>query len=139
MKRYSTGNRIAMNTLRRGDFGDVLGITGAYMTAPTYFEGAPDYTGFYLHHCVHYMDLIPWFAGDDFGDMQVRSVSPAPGKLLLHMQLHHAGRRDRQRGHGHCAVARYADGRAPHHGRPRAPSRRQHHRRSYLPRSAVQG
>lgn len=87
MKRYSTGNRIAMNTLRRGDFGDVLGITGAYMTAPTYFEGAPDYTGFYLHHCVHYMDLIPWFAGDDFGDMQVRSVSPAPGKLLLHMNF----------------------------------------------------
>ncbi|SEL75946.1 myo-inositol 2-dehydrogenase / D-chiro-inositol 1-dehydrogenase [Roseivivax marinus] len=87
MKRYSTGNRIAMNTLRDGDFGDVLGITGAYMTAPTYFEGEPDYTGFYLHHCVHYMDLIPWFAGEDFGDMQIRSASPAPGKLLLHLNF----------------------------------------------------
>ncbi|MBR9893843.1 Gfo/Idh/MocA family oxidoreductase [bacterium] len=87
MKRYSTGNRMAMNVLRGGDFGDVLGITGAYMTAPTYFEGEPDYSGFYLHHCVHYMDLIPWFAGEDFGDMQVRSVSPQPGKLLLHLNF----------------------------------------------------
>lgn len=87
MKRYSTGNRIAMNTLRSGEFGDVLGITGSYMTAPTYFEGEPNYTGFYLHHCVHYMDLIPWFVGEDFGDMQVRSASPAPGKLLLHVNF----------------------------------------------------
>ncbi|MCA0942737.1 Gfo/Idh/MocA family oxidoreductase [Salipiger pacificus] len=91
MKRYSTGNRIAMNELRSGNFGDVLGITGAYMTAPTYFEGEPDYTGFYLHHCVHYMDLIPWFAGEDFGDMQLRSVSPQPGKLLLHLNFTTAG------------------------------------------------
>ena len=29
------------------------------MTAPTYFVGNPDYTGFYLHHCVHAMDLVP--------------------------------------------------------------------------------
>ena len=87
MKRYSTGNRMAMNVLRGGSFGDVLGITGAYMTAPGYFEGQPDYTGFFLHHCVHYMDLIPWFAGEDFGDMTVRSVSPAPGKLLLHLNF----------------------------------------------------
>uniref|UniRef100_A0A2A3K243 Oxidoreductase n=1 Tax=Alloyangia mangrovi TaxID=1779329 RepID=A0A2A3K243_9RHOB len=91
MKRYSTGNRIAMNEVRSGNFGDVLGITGAYMTAPTYFEREPDYTGFYLHHCVHYMDLIPWFAGEDFGDMQVRSVSPQPGKLLLHLNFTTAG------------------------------------------------
>lgn len=87
MKRYATGNRIAMNTLREADFGPVLGITGTYMTAPTYFAQEPDYTGFYLHHCVHYMDLIPWFAGEDFGDMQVRSVSPQPGKLLLHLNF----------------------------------------------------
>jgi myo-inositol 2-dehydrogenase/D-chiro-inositol 1-dehydrogenase len=87
MKRYSTGNRIARNVLDGGDFGSVLGITGSYMTAPTYFEGEPDYTGFYLHHCVHYMDLIPWFAGEDFGDMLVRSASPAPGKLLLHVNF----------------------------------------------------
>lgn len=87
MKRYSTGNRIAKNVLDGGEFGQVLGITGAYMTARTYFEGEPDYTGFFLHHCVHYMDLIPWFAGEDFGDMLVRSASPAPGKLLLHVNF----------------------------------------------------
>ncbi|RMC35623.1 Gfo/Idh/MocA family protein [Paracoccus alkanivorans] len=87
MKRYSTGNRIARNVLDGGEFGEVLGITGAYMTAPTYFEGEPDYTGFFLHHCVHYMDLIPWFAGEDFGEMQVRSVSRDPGRLLLHVNF----------------------------------------------------
>ncbi|MFV0335711.1 MAG: Gfo/Idh/MocA family protein [Tropicimonas sp.] len=87
MKRYSTGNRIAMNVLKGGGFGDILGITGAYMTAPTYFAGEPDYTGFYLHHCVHYMDLIPWFIGEDFGDMELRSVSPQPGRLLLHLNF----------------------------------------------------
>ncbi|MEH6727375.1 MAG: Gfo/Idh/MocA family oxidoreductase [Hyphomicrobiales bacterium] len=85
MKRYSTGNRIAKNILDKGDFGPVLGITGAYMTAPTYFEGEPDYLGFYLHHCVHYMDLIPWLTGGDFDDMSVRKVSPAPGKILFHV------------------------------------------------------
>jgi myo-inositol 2-dehydrogenase/D-chiro-inositol 1-dehydrogenase len=86
MKRYATGNRIAKNVLG-GSFGPILGITGTYMTAPTYFRGEPDYTGFFLHHCVHYMDLLPWFAGEDFGEMQVRSVSPAPGRLLLHMNF----------------------------------------------------
>ena len=85
MKRYSTGNRIARNVLDGDDFGRVLGVSGTYMTAPTYFEGAPDYTGFYLHHCVHYMDLIPWFAGADFEEMTVRKISPAPGKLLFHL------------------------------------------------------
>lgn len=87
MKRYSTGNRIARNILDGGDFGAVLGVTGTYMTAPTYFVGEPDYTGFFLHHCVHYMDLIPWFAGEDFGDLTVRSASPAPGKLLMHVNF----------------------------------------------------
>jgi myo-inositol 2-dehydrogenase/D-chiro-inositol 1-dehydrogenase len=85
MKRYSTGNRIAKNILDAGDFGPILGITGAYMTAPTYFEGEPDYSGFYLHHCVHYMDLIPWLTGGDFDDMTVRKVSPAPGRILFHV------------------------------------------------------
>lgn len=85
MKRYSTGNRIAGNILRGGDFGPVLGITGSYMTAPTYFVGEPDYTGFYLHHCIHYMDLIPWFAGAGFAEMAVRKVSPAPGRILFHL------------------------------------------------------
>ncbi|SDJ24116.1 Gfo/Idh/MocA family protein [Aliiruegeria lutimaris] len=85
MKRYSSGNRIAMNLLRHGDFGRVLGITGSYMTAPTYFEGEPDYTGFFLHHCIHYMDLVPWFASSEFAELTVRKVSPAPGRLLLHL------------------------------------------------------
>ena len=48
------------------------------MTAPTYFVGDPDYTGFYLHHCVHYFDLVPHLMG---------AVSSrrhrAPGWLLL--------------------------------------------------------
>lgn len=87
MKRYSTGNRIAKNVLETGGFGPVLGITGAYMTAPSYFEGEPDYSGFFLHHCVHYMDLIPWFTGEDFGDLSVRSISPASGKLLMHVNF----------------------------------------------------
>ncbi len=87
MKRYSTGNRIAHNILTGGEFGRILGVLGTYMTAPTYFEGEVDYTGFYLHHCVHYMDLIPWFAGAPFADMAVRSVEPEPGKLLFHLNF----------------------------------------------------
>ncbi len=85
MKRYSVGNRIARNVLRNGGFGEVLGITGAYMTAPGYFAGQTDHSGFYLHHCIHYMDLIPWFLDEDLGTMSVRSLSTAPGKLLVHL------------------------------------------------------
>lgn len=84
MKRYSTGNRIAKSVLE-GDFGPVHGICGSYMTAPTYFAGEVDYTGFYLHHCVHYMDLVPWLGGAPFAEMSVRKVEPAPGKLLFHL------------------------------------------------------
>ena len=87
MKRYSTGNRIARNILDGGDFGAVLGIHGSYMTAPTYFAGEVDYTGFYLHHCVHYVDLIPWFAGAEFADLGLRKNVPAPGKMLIHMNF----------------------------------------------------
>ncbi len=87
MKRYSTGNRIARNILDGGDFGPVLGIHGSYLTAPTYFAGEVDYTGFYLHHCVHYMDLIPWFAGAEFADLGLRKNVPAPGKMLIHMNF----------------------------------------------------
>lgn len=87
MKRYSTGNRIAKNVLTGGRFGPVLGIHGSYMTAPTYFEGEPDYTGFYLHHCVHYMDLVPWLVGAGFQDMTLRRIEPAPGKLLFHLNF----------------------------------------------------
>lgn len=87
MKRYSTGNKIAGNVVRGGDFGPVLGLTGTYMTAPTYFAGEVDYSGFFLHHCVHYMDLIPWFAGADFDEMSVRKIEPQPGKLLFHLNF----------------------------------------------------
>ncbi|MCJ7874358.1 Gfo/Idh/MocA family oxidoreductase [Phaeobacter sp. J2-8] len=85
MKRYSTGNRIAQNILRGDAFGPILGLTGSYMTAPTYFEGAVDYTGFYLHHCVHYMDLMPWLAGAPIAEMTVRRNAPAAGRILFHM------------------------------------------------------
>jgi len=84
MKRYSTGNRIAKSVLE-GDFGAVHGISGSYMTAPTYFAGEVDYTGFYLHHCVHYMDFIPWLGGAPFSEMSVRKVEPSPGRLLFHL------------------------------------------------------
>ena len=87
MKRYSTGNKIAKNILDGGDFGPVLGIHGSYMTAPTYFSGEVDYTGFYLHHCVHYMDLIPWFAGSEFADVKLRKNVPDAGKMLLHLNF----------------------------------------------------
>ncbi|GLK65334.1 MULTISPECIES: Gfo/Idh/MocA family protein [Paracoccus] len=87
MKRYSTGNKIAKNILNGGDFGQVLGIHGSYMTAPTYFAGQVDYTGFYLHHCVHYMDLITWFAGSEFADLRLRKNVPDAGKMLLHMNF----------------------------------------------------
>lgn len=85
MKRYSTGNRLAQNILRGDEFGPVLGITGSYMTAPTYFENEVDYTGFYLHHCVHYMDLMPWLAGSPIAEMTVRRNTPKPGTILFHM------------------------------------------------------
>lgn len=87
MKRYSTGNKIAKNILDGGDFGQILGIHGSYMTAPTYFSGQVDYTGFYLHHCVHYMDLITWFAGSEFADLRLRKNVPDAGKMLLHMNF----------------------------------------------------
>jgi myo-inositol 2-dehydrogenase/D-chiro-inositol 1-dehydrogenase len=85
MKRYSTGNRIAANILRGDEFGPILGLTGSYMTAPTYFAGEVDYTGFYLHHCVHYMDLMPWLAGSPIAEITVRRNTLAPGRVLFHM------------------------------------------------------
>ncbi|WP_108661888.1 Gfo/Idh/MocA family protein [Acuticoccus kandeliae] len=87
MKRFSTGNKIAHNVINGGDFGPVLGITGIYMTAPTYFVGEVDYSGFFLHHCVHYMDLVPWLAGAPIVDMALRKNEPEPGKLLLHVNI----------------------------------------------------
>ena len=85
MKRYSTANKMAGNILRGDEFGPVHGITGTYMTAPTYFEGEPDFTGFYLHHCIHYMDLMPWLAGSPLEDMDAHVCEAGKGKLLIHL------------------------------------------------------
>ena len=90
MKRYSIGNRIARNVIASGRFGEVLGMTGYYMTAPGYFAGNVDYTGFLLHHCVHYMDLAPFFAGPIVG-LTARKVEKTPGRLLFHVAMDFEG------------------------------------------------
>lgn len=89
MKRYSTANRIAINAVRAEDFGAPASFLGEYMTAPTYFAGNPDYTGFYLHHCVHYFDLVPCLMGE-VSDIGARRHELAPGKLLLHVDFRFA-------------------------------------------------
>jgi myo-inositol 2-dehydrogenase/D-chiro-inositol 1-dehydrogenase len=86
MKRHSTANRVAFNLTRAPEFGPVAGFLGHYMTAPTYFQGNPDYTGFYLHHCVHYLDLVPWLIGPLSG-LRVRKHEASPGRLLLHVDF----------------------------------------------------
>ena len=85
MKRYSTANRIAGNILHASGFGPRASLLGEYMTAPSYFVGNPDYTGFLLHHCVHAMDLVPWLMGEAVGNVQARKYEMEPGKLLLHV------------------------------------------------------
>ena len=89
MKRYSTANRIAANVVQNADFGTPASFLGQYMTAPTYFSGDPDYTGFYLHHCVHYLDLVPWLMGE-VENLTVRAHELIPGKLLLHVDFRFA-------------------------------------------------
>jgi myo-inositol 2-dehydrogenase/D-chiro-inositol 1-dehydrogenase len=84
MKRYSTANRIAGNLLADPEFGPRASLLGEYMTAPGYFVGNPDYTGFLLHHCVHAMDLVPWLLGEPVTGVHTRRFALAPGKLLLH-------------------------------------------------------
>jgi myo-inositol 2-dehydrogenase / D-chiro-inositol 1-dehydrogenase len=86
MKRFSTANRIARNVVKSGAFGPVVGFFGEYMTAPTYFAGAPDYTPFFLHHCVHYMDLPAYFV-TPIASVTVFPREHAPGKLLLHVHF----------------------------------------------------
>jgi myo-inositol 2-dehydrogenase/D-chiro-inositol 1-dehydrogenase len=86
MKRYSAGNKIAANILRSGRFGRVLGLTGYYMTAPGYFVGNVDYTGFFLHHCVHYMDLVS-FLVSPVTKLTARKVEHEPGKVLFHVHF----------------------------------------------------
>ncbi len=85
MKRFSTANRIAGNVLRAPGFGQAASLLGEYMTAPSYFTGDPDYSGFLLHHCVHAMDLVPWLMGEAVTSVQARQHSLAPGKLLIHV------------------------------------------------------
>ncbi len=89
MKRYSTANRIALNVVHGEDFGAPVSFLGEYMTAPTYFEGNADYTGFYLHHCVHYFDLVPHLMGE-VSTIGARRHELAPGKLLLHVDFRFA-------------------------------------------------
>ena len=86
MKRFSTANRIAHNLVKSPEFGAVAGFFGEYMTAPTYFAGNVDYGGFYLHHCVHYMDLVRYFVAP-VEQVTVYRQEAAPGKLLLHVHL----------------------------------------------------
>lgn len=89
MKRYSTANRIALNVVAGPDFGAPASFLGEYMTAPTYFAGDVDYTGFYLHHCVHYFDLVPLLMGE-VATVSARRHEIAPGKLLLHVDFRFA-------------------------------------------------
>ncbi|MFO1151898.1 MAG: Gfo/Idh/MocA family oxidoreductase [Alsobacter sp.] len=90
MKRYSTANRIAANVLHGAEFGPRASFLGEYMTAPTYFAGDVDYTGFYLHHCVHYFDLVPHLMGE-VASVSARRHELAPGRLLLHVDFRFAG------------------------------------------------
>lgn len=87
MKRFSTANRIAHRILTAPEFGARVSFLGEYMTAPTYFAGDVDYTGFYLHHCVHYLDLVPHLIGEPVVSLAVRKHELAPGKLLLHVDF----------------------------------------------------
>lgn len=90
MKRYSTANRIAANVVRSAEFGRPASFLGQYMTAPTYFAGNVDYTGFYLHHCVHYFDLVPYLMGE-VTSVGSRRHEMKPGKLLLHVDFRFEG------------------------------------------------
>jgi myo-inositol 2-dehydrogenase/D-chiro-inositol 1-dehydrogenase len=86
MKRFSTANRIAINLLDAGAVAPRASFLGHYTTAPTYFEGDVDYTGFHLHHCVHYLDLVPRLMGRPV-EIRARSHEIAPGRLVLHVDL----------------------------------------------------
>ncbi len=86
MKRFATANRMAHNVVKSAPFGPVAGFFGEYMTAPTYFSGNVDYTGFYLHHCVHYMDLVRYFVAPVTSVTVFRNEIGA-GKQLLHVHF----------------------------------------------------
>lgn len=86
MKRFATANRIARNLLHDPAFGPRASFLGAYVTAPGYFVGDPDYSGFYLHHCVHYFDLVPHLM-DEVESVSARRHELSPGKLALHVSF----------------------------------------------------
>lgn len=86
MKPYSTANRIGLNIVNSPEFGQRASFLGQYMTAPTYFAKDPDYSGFYLHHCVHYFDLVPRLMGP-VEAVSARRHELEPGKLLLHVDF----------------------------------------------------
>jgi myo-inositol 2-dehydrogenase / D-chiro-inositol 1-dehydrogenase len=86
MKRYATANRIAANVIHSPDFGPTASFLGQYMTAPTYFARDVDYTGFYLHHCVHYFDLVPHLMGE-VAAVSARRHELEPGKILFHVDF----------------------------------------------------
>jgi myo-inositol 2-dehydrogenase/D-chiro-inositol 1-dehydrogenase len=87
MKRHSTANRIAGNVMSDPGFGPRASLLGHYLTAPSYFAGDPDYSGFFLHHCVHAMDLAPWLMASPVTAVRARRHELAPGKLLLHVDF----------------------------------------------------
>ena len=87
MKRYATANRMAWNIVNGEDFGPVAGLFCEYMTAPAYFVNpAASYDSFYLHHCIHSMDLVRYFAGP-VRSLVVFRNEIAPGKQLLHVHF----------------------------------------------------
>jgi myo-inositol 2-dehydrogenase/D-chiro-inositol 1-dehydrogenase len=86
MKRYSTANRMAIRLVHAQEFGEPASFLGHYMTAPSYFVKDVDYQGFYLHHCVHYLDLVPHLMGKPVS-LGVRHHELKPGKLLLHVDF----------------------------------------------------
>jgi myo-inositol 2-dehydrogenase/D-chiro-inositol 1-dehydrogenase len=87
MKRFSTANRIGHRLLQSTEFGAKASFLGEYMTAPTYFARDVDYTGFYLHHCVHYLDLVPHLMGEPITAVGTRRHELSPGRLLLHVDF----------------------------------------------------
>jgi myo-inositol 2-dehydrogenase / D-chiro-inositol 1-dehydrogenase len=89
MKRYATANRIAANVIHSPEFGPPASFLGQYMTAPTYFAQDVDYTGFYLHHCVHYFDLVPHLMGE-VAAVSARRHELEPGKILFHVDFRFA-------------------------------------------------
>lgn len=91
MKRYATANRMARNIIRTEEFGPVAGLLYEYMTAPAYFMTAntDPYHSFYLHHSIHAMDLVRYYAGP-VEQVTVFRNELGRGKHLLHVHMNFA-------------------------------------------------